>query len=83
MAFGLPTVTTAVGCEGIPVQSGRHLFVADEPGEFAAACLKLIGSEEIREKMIAEGRKLMNEKYNWSEIAQNIILIYEEVKAAH
>lgn len=82
MAFGLPTVTTTIGCEGIPVESGRQLFIADEPDKFAADCLNLIREAEVRERMIVEGRKLMYEKYNWNEIAKKIISIYEEIIAA-
>jgi sugar transferase (PEP-CTERM/EpsH1 system associated) len=35
MSAGIPVVSTSVGCEGLQVQPGRHLLVADTPEDFA------------------------------------------------
>jgi len=42
MTMGLPTVSTTIGAEGLPVVDGEHLVLADDPASFAAACLALL-----------------------------------------
>ena len=37
LAQGLPIVSTTIGCEGIAVESGRHLLIADTTEAFAEA----------------------------------------------
>ncbi|MCW5713758.1 MAG: glycosyltransferase [Bauldia sp.] len=43
-AFGLgrPVVATTMGAEGLDVEPGRHLLIADTPEAFAAACAELL-----------------------------------------
>jgi O-antigen biosynthesis protein len=43
MACGVPVVTTTVGVQGLRVVSGEHVLLADDPGEFAAAVVSLLG----------------------------------------
>jgi glycosyltransferase involved in cell wall biosynthesis len=42
MACARPIVSTALGVEGIPVTDGVELLLADTPGAFAAAVLRLL-----------------------------------------
>jgi len=57
-AFGarLPVVSTSKGCEGLEVEGGRHLMVADEPAEFAAAVAELLDDTDRRNALAREGR---------------------------
>jgi len=41
MAAGRATVTTSIGAEGIPVESGRETFITDQPEEFARQIIAL------------------------------------------
>jgi glycosyltransferase involved in cell wall biosynthesis len=41
MAWQVPIVTTRIGCEGISVEDGRQVVIADEPEEMSAALLRL------------------------------------------
>ena len=42
MAMGKAVVSTTVGAEGLPVTSGEHLLLADEPRTFARAVVRLL-----------------------------------------
>ncbi len=57
-AFGarLPVVSTSKGCEGLRVDAGKHLMVADEPEEFAAVVTELLDDTELRSTLAREGR---------------------------
>jgi sugar transferase (PEP-CTERM/EpsH1 system associated) len=65
MAMARPVVSTAAGCEGLEVQDGTHLLVADEPAAFAAAVLELLRDPNRRAAMGREGRRLVEERYDW------------------
>ena len=65
MAAGLPVVTTSKGCEGIAVQHGRELLVANSREDFAAACLKLLKHPEQGRELAQQARRLVEERYAW------------------
>ncbi len=58
MASGVPVVTTSVGAQGIGAVSGEHLFVADEPGEFARALILLLRDPDRCERVGLAGQRL-------------------------
>ncbi|TIX51250.1 glycosyltransferase family 4 protein [Alteraurantiacibacter aquimixticola] len=57
MAFGKAVVTTAVGCEGLAVENGEHLLIADEPKDFADAVLSLADDAALRRLVARRGRE--------------------------
>ena len=71
-ARGLPVVSTTVGCEGIPVEDGAHLLIADEPAEFARACVRLVRDEAVRARVVAGGRALWNEQFRWVDLRPQV-----------
>ena len=42
MAMGKAVVSTTVGAEGLPVENGEHLLLADEPHVFARSVVRLL-----------------------------------------
>lgn len=64
MAMGLPVVSTTVGCEGLEVQHGVHLLIADTPGDFAQACASVLNDKELAKRLARNARALMREKYD-------------------
>jgi glycosyltransferase involved in cell wall biosynthesis len=47
LAYGLPTVTTPIGAEGIGLRHMQEALIADSAEEFAAAVVELYGSREL------------------------------------
>ncbi len=64
MAQGIPVITTSLGCEGIRVESGRHLLIADTPQEFARATLRLIDDRRLANELGQNARQLIRKKYD-------------------
>lgn len=64
LAHRVPVVSTSIGAEGLDVVPDRHLLVADTPGDFAAACAKLIDDPALRESFAEAGRQLVLERYH-------------------
>jgi glycosyltransferase involved in cell wall biosynthesis len=50
-ARGVPVVSTSVGCEGLDVDSGVHLAVADRPADFAEATIALLADDNRAEAL--------------------------------
>src|SRR5207249_9321009 len=48
MAMGKAVVSTRIGAEGLPVNSGEHLLLADSPVDFADAVLQLLNDDAER-----------------------------------
>jgi glycosyltransferase involved in cell wall biosynthesis len=65
LAAARPVVTTSKGCEGLPVEDGRHLLIRDNPRDFIAAVGELLEDPERRRRLGAEGRKLVESKFDW------------------
>ena len=42
-AHRVPVVSTTLGAEGLDVEDGVHVLLADDPDEFAAAIVRLLG----------------------------------------
>jgi polysaccharide biosynthesis protein PslH len=79
MALGRPVVSTAIGCEGLNVQDGQNIFIADSLEDFAARTLELILETNTRIQMTANGRKLVEQEYDWDVIAERLFQTYHAV----
>lgn len=64
-AMGKAVVSTSVGCEGLPVTSGEHLSVADDPERFAAAVATLLDQSAVRARYGTAGRALARSGFGW------------------
>jgi glycosyltransferase involved in cell wall biosynthesis len=64
MALGTPVVSTSKGAEGLQVNPGDNILIADTPEEFSAAVLSVLGSPELRRRLSKAGFQLVREKYS-------------------
>ena len=90
MAMGVPVVTTSVGAAGIETDIGHkgntdlrskdvHLIVADEPKAFASKVIQLLDDPKLRQQIGQNGRRLVEEKYNWPDVVNRLDKIYEQI----
>lgn len=64
LARGLAVVSTTPGCEGLGLEGGRHLLVADDPRRFADAVLAVLSDGELRRRLGAAGREHVLSHFN-------------------
>jgi polysaccharide biosynthesis protein PslH len=81
LAQGLPVVTTTIGCEGIPVQNGTHLLIADTPEEFAAATLRFLEDRPYADQLGQRGRHFIQARYDYRVACEPIEQIYRGASA--
>lgn len=72
MAMGRPVVSTTIGAEGLEVEDGRELLVADGPEAFAAAVRRVLADEPLARSLGAAGRALVERRYGWPAIASDL-----------
>jgi glycosyltransferase involved in cell wall biosynthesis len=71
LAMGKAVVSTTVGAEGLPLTPGEHFVRADAPLDFANEVVALIRDEERRDRLGTAGRRLMEERYSWPQVASD------------
>lgn len=59
MSLGLAVVTTTFGAQGYAIKNGEDMIVADEPDEFAAGVVALLGDAARAERIGLAGQRLM------------------------
>ncbi len=69
MSMAASIVSTTLGCEGLAVQSGREVLLADTPRDFAAAVIRLVRDSALRQQLGAHARQKAVEQYDWQRIA--------------
>lgn len=79
LAMGKALVSTTVGCEGIEVDDGTHLLVADDAESFAAAVCACLEDPALRERLGAAARRVAVDKYAWDRSAARLRVLYDEV----
>jgi glycosyltransferase involved in cell wall biosynthesis len=82
MALHTPVVATTKGAEGLDVQHGDHLLIADTPESFAQAVLRLLGDPALRQKLADNGYQLVRERYDWAAVMPTFLNLIERVAYA-
>jgi len=75
MACGCAVVTTTVGAEGLRVQDGRELLVADTAADFAAAVTRLLGDRDLRHRLGAAARAFTEREFAAEKTAERLVPI--------
>ena len=81
-AVGRPVVSTTLGAEGLAVEDGRHLLLADGPEAFARAVLALWKDPDRGHAMAREARSLVETCYGWDRIAEVQAALWREAAAS-
>lgn len=68
LAKGLPCIATSIGCEGLPVEDGVHLLIADSTDELVSATLRLLDDSDLRATLAVNGRRLVEQQFDWAAI---------------
>lgn len=79
MAMGRPTVSTAIGAEGLPVTDGKELFLADDPQSFAKRALELMKDPGAGNRMGKAAQDRVRRDFGWEAAAKPFIEICEAV----
>ena len=79
MAMAKGIVSTTFGCEGLGVEDGRHVLLADGPTQFAAKCLRLLEDPQERLRLGFEARRFVRERFDWRVVTPLLSRVYESL----
>ncbi|MEJ7582530.1 MAG: glycosyltransferase [Acidimicrobiales bacterium] len=83
LATGTPVVSTSVGVEGLDLEPGRHVVVADDPHTFATAVVELMADPGRRADLASAGRRLVEERFGWPHSVAALVAVHERVVDLH
>jgi len=79
MAMNKAVVSTSIGAEGLPVQDGENILLADDPGEFAGRVVTLLRDRDLRRRLGENGSRMVRERFTWDAVARVFAEICEKV----
>ena len=79
MALGRVVITTSIGAEGLSVQDGKHLFIADTPEEFVAVVNKCVSMPDLCTIISENARHYVSIHHNNTVISQQITDFYNSI----
>ena len=78
MAIGVPVVSTSKGAEGLDVNHGEHMFIADSSDEFANQVIAILRNRDLRDHLVTNAKHLIKEKYNWENANKHFLQMIEQ-----
>lgn len=79
MAYGKAIVSTSIGAEGLSVEHGKHLLLADSAEQFADSIARLISDTKLSLQLGKAARALVEQRYNWSKICQDLENVVKKI----
>jgi glycosyltransferase involved in cell wall biosynthesis len=67
-----PVVSTSLGAYGYDVTDNEELLLADSAGAFAAACIALLKSSDLRKRLTEKAFVKFRERWTWEAVASRV-----------
>jgi glycosyltransferase involved in cell wall biosynthesis len=64
MALGVPVVSTSIGAQGLTVESGTQMLIADDPAGFADGIIQLLLNPAASQEMTQQARAYVEQHHN-------------------
>ena len=64
MALGVPVVSTSIGAQGLTVESGTQMLIADDPEGFADGIIQLLLNPAASQEMTQQARAYVEQHHN-------------------
>jgi len=69
MAMKKAIVSTVIGAEGLDVNHGENILLAESPEQFAAEVETLFNEPDLSKRLGENGRELVEKKYGWDHLS--------------
>jgi sugar transferase (PEP-CTERM/EpsH1 system associated) len=79
MACGTPVVATPRAVEGLAVEDGVHVALADDAARFASQVTHLLRDAAAAEALARRARALIEERYDWEASVAALEAVYREI----
>jgi len=72
--YGLPVLSTSIGCEGTGLQDGVHILIADEPQLFYEKLSGLYENPAMRKRLLAESQQFIRAQYDHQGLLRDFLV---------
>jgi glycosyltransferase involved in cell wall biosynthesis len=79
-ALAVPVVSTAKGAEGLDVENGKHLLVAESAGEFVESLQRLWTTPSLAKHLTESALQLVKREYSWEAASLRIGQAVDELR---
>lgn len=83
MAMELPVVSTTIGAEGLPVENGEHLLIADGATAMAEAIGDILTDPARGSRLGRQAARLVRERYSWQRSADRFATLCQDAVLRH
>ena len=73
-----PVVATTIGAFGYDVEDGREILLADRAEDFAAACIRLLRSPELRNALSERAHSRFLDRWTWDSFESTVGKVLQE-----
>lgn len=80
MALGKCQVSTSIGAEGVKINPGTNILLADEPEEFARHIVNMLKDDVQRKYIQKEARKTIEEHYSNQNLGAKLCSFYNSIQ---
>ena len=80
MITGTPVVATTLAVEGLDLQNGQEVLIADTSSGLSDAAVKLLTDRSLQLKLGRAGEAIVRRGYSWDIIAKDLDKVYKEFK---
>jgi polysaccharide biosynthesis protein PslH len=79
MAYGKAIVSTTVGAEGINYTNKKNILIADQPGDFAEATIKLLCNDSERIALETNASNLAHQEFDNLKVVEKLVGFYKHL----
>jgi sugar transferase (PEP-CTERM/EpsH1 system associated) len=80
MALGIPVVSTSLAVQGLNLQNGEEIMVADTPEGFADMVVRILRDKEFQQRIGLKGQAIVRGQYGWTTITSTLEKIYQSLQ---
>lgn len=70
MAMGKAVISTSVGAEGLPVEGGVDLLLADTAADFAGAVIRVLTDDKLARELGERAARTVRTRFTWMKAAE-------------
>ena len=78
MIAGTPVVATRIAVEGLGVEDGKHVILADSAAEMSDKIVRLLNKPKERKQLSRRAKTFVAHQYDWKYISSKLDEVYQE-----
>ena len=82
LAIGTPVVSTTIGAQGLKLQHGHQLLLADTAEDFVRETVKALADPGLRQRLRGSGIRCAGNRFSWLDIGSGLAESYRVLHAA-